>query len=357
MRRACELAARGIGSVSPNPPVGAVLVRDGSTLGEGFHHRRGEAHAEVEALRGVPDATGATLYVSLEPCNHHGRTPPCTEAILGRGIRRVVVGAPDPNPRTDGSGIARLRAAGLEVEVLDDPWAGEIIEPFSIAVRAERPYVTLKMAASLDGYIGPAPGSHWLTGERARMRVRELRVAHDAVLVGAGTVRIDDPQLTPRPHHTRLRPYTRIVACETDPVDPERRIFAPPAHDAQAFAPTIVLAPGGARARFAALERVADVLYVGDAQALQLDLGEALRALKAERGVASVLCEGGPTLGGRLLAQGLVDRLTWLLAPRLLRNERAVPALAGAEFAATRLAFDRCELLGEDVLLTARVHV
>jgi diaminohydroxyphosphoribosylaminopyrimidine deaminase/5-amino-6-(5-phosphoribosylamino)uracil reductase len=357
MRRACELAARGVGSVSPNPPVGAVVVRDGTTLGEGFHHRRGEAHAEVEALRAAGDVNGATLYVSLEPCNHHGRTPPCTESILERGIRRVVVGALDPNPRTDGAGIARLRAAGLEVEILDDPWAGELIESFGIAVASERPYVTLKMAASLDGYIGPQPGSHWLTGEPARIRVRELRIAHDAVLVGAGTVRIDDPQLTPRPHHTRLRPYTRIVACETDPVDSARRIFARPAHDAEAFAQTIVLAPAGARPRFASLEQVADVLYVGGEEDLQLDLALAMQALKAERGLASVLCEGGPTLGGRLLAQGLVDRLIWLLAPRLLRNEHAVPALAGAELGATRLAFDHCERLGEDILLTARVHV
>jgi diaminohydroxyphosphoribosylaminopyrimidine deaminase/5-amino-6-(5-phosphoribosylamino)uracil reductase len=355
MRRACELAERGAANVSPNPPVGAVIVRDGRTLGEGYHHRYGEAHAEIEALRAAGDVAGATLYVSLEPCNHHGRTPPCTEAIIERGISRVVIGALDPNPKTDGAGIARLQAAGIEVAVLEDRWANELVEKFATAIRSSRPFVTLKMASSLDGYVAPAPGSHWLTGPRAREYVRILRATHDAVMVGAGTVRIDDPQLTTRPHFARRRPYLRIVVCESDPVDPERRIFDTPAENPDAFPPTIVLAPRGAARRFAALEPVADVLYVGAEDQTQLDLRAALEMLKAERGVQSILCEGGPTLAGRLLAGGLVQRVVWLIAPVLLRNERAVPVLAGTDLVA-QVRFDRCEHLGDDLLLSAKVE-
>jgi len=355
LRRACELAARGAANVSPNPPVGAVIVRDGRTLGEGFHHRRGEAHAEVEALGGAGDVSGATLYVSLEPCNHHGRTPPCTEAIVERGIARVVIGALDPNPKTGGGGVVRLRAAGIDVEVVDDPWAASLIEKFATAIRSARPFVTLKMASSLDGFVAPQPGSHWLTGARAREFVRMLRATHDAVMVGAGTARVDDPALTTRPHYARRTPYRRVVACETDPVDASRRVFAPPSEAPQAFAPTIVLAPRGAAARFADLEAVADVLYVGRDDATQLDLAAALEALKRERGIESLLCEGGPTLAGRMLASGLVDRVAWLIAPVLLRNERAVPVLAGADLAA-QLRFECCERLGDDLLLSAKVE-
>jgi diaminohydroxyphosphoribosylaminopyrimidine deaminase/5-amino-6-(5-phosphoribosylamino)uracil reductase len=349
------LAARGAANVSPNPPVGAVIVRDGRTLGEGFHHVRGDAHAEVEALAGAGDVSGATLYVSLEPCNHHGRTPPCTEAIVERGIARVVIGALDPNPRTDGGGVARLRAAGIEVETLDEPWAGALIEKFATAIRSTRPFVTLKMASSLDGFVAPRPGSHWLTGDAAREHVRMLRASHDAVMVGAGTVRVDDPQLTTRPHFARRTPYRRIVACETDPVPAGRRVLAAPPGLEQAFAPTIVLAPRGAAARFEPLAPVADVLTVGEDDAAQLDLRAALVALKEERGIQSVLCEGGPTLAARLLASDLVDRVDWLIAPVLLRADRAVPVLAGADLAA-QLHFERCERLGEDLLLSAKVE-
>ena len=331
-------------------------MRDGRTLGEGFHHRRGEAHAEVEALSGAGEVAGATLYVSLEPCNHHGRTPPCTDAIVQRGIARVVIGALDPNPKTNGGGVARLRAAGIEVDVAGDPWAASLIEKFAIAIRSAKPFVTLKMASSLDGFVAPQPGSHWLTGNDAREFVRSLRAHHDATMVGAGTVRVDDPQLTTRPHFTRRTPYYRVVVCETDPVDGAKRIFTKPSEGA-AFAPTIVLAPRGSAARFRDLESVADVLPVGDASATELDLSAALEALKRERGIESVLCEGGPTLAGRMLASGLVDRVYWLIAPVLLRNDRAVPVLAGADLA-TQLRFERCERLGDDLLLSAKVdHV
>ncbi|HTU81557.1 MAG TPA: bifunctional diaminohydroxyphosphoribosylaminopyrimidine deaminase/5-amino-6-(5-phosphoribosylamino)uracil reductase RibD, partial [Candidatus Acidoferrales bacterium] len=253
LQRAYELAARGLGSTAPNPPVGAVIVSGGRIAGEGYHHRAGEAHAEVNALAQAGEAArGATAYVSLEPCNHAGQTPPCTQALLEAGIARVVAGTLDPNPRTDGRGAAFLRERGVWVDVAEDARARELIEPFGRQVRGQRPYVGLKMAMSLDGAIASEPGvAHWLTSDGVRSFVRELRAAYDAVMVGAGTVRVDDPQLTVRPAHHRERPYVRVVLCETGAVDPNRRVFAA----VPGYADTIVLAPAGARTRFAVLER------------------------------------------------------------------------------------------------------
>jgi diaminohydroxyphosphoribosylaminopyrimidine deaminase/5-amino-6-(5-phosphoribosylamino)uracil reductase len=336
-----------------------VLVRDGVTLGEGWHHRRGEAHAEVEALRDARargnDPAGATAYVSLEPCDHFGRTPPCSHALVDARVARVVIGTLDPNPRTAGGGVRRLREAEIAVEVRDDPRAIALLERFRWTITSDRPYVTLKMASSLDGCVAARSGEQlWLTGAAARERVRELRVEHDAVMVGAGTIRTDDPQLTIRPHATRRKPYRRVVVCETDPVPASSRVFAPPADGpADAYARTIVLAPAGSRTRFGPLEALAEVVYAGAPGATTLDLAAALVALR-EREVTSVLCEGGPTLAGRLLAAGLVQRIVWFVAPRFLRGERAVPVLAGAELGGLDgWRFDRIERLGEDVMLSA----
>ena len=339
--------------------MGCVVVRDGVTLGEGWHHRAGEPHAEVEALRDARarghDPRGATAYVSLEPCDHHGRTPPCTHALIDAGIARVAIGALDPNPKTAQSGVRRLRDAGVAVDVADDAAARALIERFRWTIAHDRPYVTLKMAASLDGYVASRPGElQWLTGPLARERVRDLRIEHDAVMVGAGTVRIDDPLLTVRPHATRRKPYTRIVVCETETIAPDSRVLTPPADaPADSYRPTIVLAPRGARATFAPLEPIADVVYAGAGDAMQLDLVAALRALR-ERDIASVLCEGGPTLGGRLLAARLVQRVVWFVAPAFLRTDAAVPALAGADLTGRNgWRFDRIERVGDDMLLSA----
>jgi diaminohydroxyphosphoribosylaminopyrimidine deaminase/5-amino-6-(5-phosphoribosylamino)uracil reductase len=350
LERACELARRGIGNTSPNPPVGAVVVRDGAIVGEGYHHRAGEPHAEVHALNAAGDrARGATLYVSLEPCNHHGRTPPCSNAVAQAGIARVVIGVPDPNPKTGSGGIKYLRERGIDVEIANDGRAHEIIEPFAYAIRAQRPYVSLKMAMSLDGYIASEPGrQEWLTGDEAREFVRELRISHDAVAVGAGTIRIDNPQLTVRPAHHRLREYVRVVACETDAVDPQSAVFMPQ----EGYAKTIVLAPAGAAPRFSELQSIADVVFIGASNELDLDMQAAFRALR-ERGITSVLCEGGPTMAGHLFAGGLVDRFHWLVAPRLLRSENAVPVLSAGALSGLRgLRFDRVEPLGRDLLLS-----
>jgi len=339
MRRACELASRGVGNTAPNPPVGAVLVRDGEIIGEGYHHRRGQAHAEVEALldarRAGLETAGATMFVTLEPCDRTGLTGPCTEALLEARVGRVVIGTLDPTPASGGSGIARLQAQGVDTEVLDDAWAQALIDGFATAVRASRPLVTLKMASSLDGYVAPSVGEqYWLTGQRAREFVRELRIDHDAVMVGAGTVIADDPQLTVRPPHLRLRPYRRVIVAGRRPLDPKSRIFAMP-QDGSVYEPTIVFEPE------APLQE-------------RVDLGEALTALGA-RGFTSVLCEGGPTLATSLLAANLVDRIVWLGAPVFLESAGALPALLSPrrELEAHWI-FERISQLGDDVAVELR---
>ncbi|MDP9025902.1 MAG: bifunctional diaminohydroxyphosphoribosylaminopyrimidine deaminase/5-amino-6-(5-phosphoribosylamino)uracil reductase RibD [Candidatus Eremiobacteraeota bacterium] len=351
LERACELAARGIGSTAPNPPVGAVIVRDGRILGEGFHHKAGLAHAETNALEAAGDVRGATVYVSLEPCDHVGRTPACSQSLIDAGVARVVAGALDPNPRTNGRGIARLRSAGIDAMVVDDARSLHLIEPFAYAVRHNRPYAALKMAMSLDGFITSKPGvQQWITSEDERLYVRDLRIGYDAVMVGAGTVRVDDPQLTVRPEAHRLRPFTRVVACETDTVPASSRVFAP----AEDYAKTVVLAPAGARKRFGNLASVADLLFVGGPSDAHLDLSEAMRALRTH-GIQSVLCEGGPTLGARLIRSGVVDRFYWAIAPVLLGNALAVPVLSSADATpGVRLRFERSECVGEDVVVSGR---
>ncbi len=325
-----------------------------TTLGEGFHRIRGSAHAEVEALddaraRGN-DVRGATMYVTLEPCDHTGLTPPCSLAVAHAGIARVVIGTLDADPRTQGGGVRRLRDAGVVVDMADDALALSLVEEFSCHVVRDRPYVRVKLASSLDGYVAPRPGErHWLTGAEARDYVRELRASYDAVMVGAGTVRIDDPQLNVRPPRARRKPYVRIVACEETPVPHERAIFTA----LEGYAKTIVLAPAGKRDVFASLESIAEVVFVGEPATRTLDLAAAMRALHA-RGIATILCEGGPTLAARLLAAGLVDRVDWLVAPVLLAGPEAVPALANATLAQT-LHFERVAQLGPDALLAAVV--
>ena len=338
LQRAYELAARGAGSTAPNPPVGAVVVAEGRIVGEGYHHRAGEAHAEANALAQAGEAArGATLYVSLEPCVRAGRVPPCAPAIVRAGIARVVAGAIDPNPKNGGLGAAFLRDAGVAFELSGDERARELVEIFAGAIAANRPYVALKMAMSLDGAIASEPDvQEWITSEAERLYVRDLRIAFDAVMVGAGTVRVDDPQLTVRPPYHRLRPFVRVVACETETIAASSRILL----DVEDYAKTIVLAPAGRRVQFDNLDGVAETLFVGDSSDQRLNLTAAMQALRAA-GVTSVLCEGGPTLGAGLIASGVVNRFYWAIAPRLLGNDRAVRVLAGVELrgAAAAAAF------------------
>lgn len=352
LARAYELAQRGAGSTSPNPPVGAVVVAAGEIVGEGYHHRAGSAHAEVNALEQAGGAArGATVYMSLEPCGHMGRTPPCTDALIAAGVERVVAGTVDPAGH---GGAPNLRERNIEVVIADDRVARELVEPFAVATSGRRPYVALKMAMSLDGFVAARPGTRQALSSVAEQRlVHEFRAAYDAVLVGAGTVRVDDPALTVRPPHHRLRPYQRVVMAQTRPISANSRIFSA----AEEYARTIVVAPAASRAVYRELESVAHVLYVNGDDGT-LDLGGAMQQLR-EREICSVLCEGGPRLASALISAGLVDRVYWAIAPRLLANDAAVPVLSGSDLATlpANLQFDRMERLGEDVLLSGALNV
>ena len=318
MRRALELAERGGGRVSPNPKVGAVIVRDGNVVGEGWHAEYGQAHAEVAALLAAgPRARGATAYVSLEPCNHTGKTGPCSEALIAAGVARVVFAAHDPNPNAAG-GAARVAAAGIDVmsgvlerEALDQN------APFFFAARgAERPFVTLKLAVSIDGAIVDAsrePG--WLTGEDARNAVHGLRAESDAIAVGIGTALADDPALTVRHAVPPRRPPLRVVFDRAARL-PRHSQLARTAREL----PVLAFTEGSSPDSEAALRAVGvEIVAVSTA-------GDALRHL-GTRGVRHLLVEGGAALGSSLLAAGLVDRLVIIHAPVIL-GAGALPAFA-----------------------------
>lgn len=351
MRRALKLAARARGRTAPNPMVGAVVVRDGRLVGEGFHPRAGEPHAEVFALRQAGEAArGATLYVTLEPCCHYGRTPPCTAAVLAAGIARVVAAMQDPFPRVSGGGLRLLREAGLTVESgLLQPDAEELNRAYLKAVRTGLPWLTLKMAMTLDGKIATRTGdSRWITSEPARRWVHRLRNWNDAVLVGAGTVRADDPELTAR--LPGARNPLRVIADTHARISRTSRLVATAAE-----VPTLLLAREEATTADleAAGVQVERLPVSGD----RLDLEAALRRLVA-RGVHSVLCEGGGELAAALLERGLVDEVAWFIAPRLVGGRDAPGPLGGpgAERMAEALDLQdvRVRRIGPDLMLTAR---
>jgi diaminohydroxyphosphoribosylaminopyrimidine deaminase/5-amino-6-(5-phosphoribosylamino)uracil reductase len=322
MQRALDLAARGLGRTAPNPPVGAVLVRGGRIVGEGFHTRAGAPHAEIEALRRAGDrARGATLYVTLEPCTHHGRTPPCVDALLPLGLRRVVVAIPDPNPRVRGRGIRRLRRARIPVTVGPGASLARVLTAgYRSRVLRGRPLVTLKLAATLDGRIAAAGGaSRWITGRPARALAHGLRDVSDAVLVGAGTVRTDDPRLTCRlpGGHDPLRVV--LVGSRLD-LPARARVLA------RGGPPTLVVAPRGAsRVRVAALRRRGIDVLLLPATRGHVAFGDLARAL-GSRGVNGLLVEGGGTVAAAALRAGIADRLVLFLAPLLLGGD-GVPAI------------------------------
>jgi diaminohydroxyphosphoribosylaminopyrimidine deaminase/5-amino-6-(5-phosphoribosylamino)uracil reductase len=310
LERALELAELGREQVEhTHPLVGAVVVRNGETVGEGWYAGLGRPHAEVVALEAAGDrARAATLFVTLEPCSHHGATPPCADAVIAAGISRVVAGAVDPNPEVDGRGFARLREAGIEVELVDSWAARRQNEAWRTWISRGRPFVVYKVAVTLDGRVN-VPGSRWVSGEESRRRVHELRAEADAVAVGMGTVRADDPALT-----------ARGVEAETQP----RRL---------------------AFGRGPLAERSELELRSGS-------LEEELAALAGE-GVRTLLLEGGPTLAGAFLAADLVDKLLVFVAPTLA-GAGAGPLASLPE--PRTLRHLSSEQVGEDVLLTAYVH-
>lgn len=358
MGAALALARRGLGNVWPNPAVGCVIVRDGRVVGRGWTQPGGRPHAETEAIaRAGEAARGATAYVTLEPCVHWGRTPPCAEALIAAGVSRVVAAIEDPDPRVAGGGLARLQKAGIAVESgLCADEATEINAGFFRRVRTGRPLVTLKLATSLDGRIATASGeSRWITGPAARERTHLLRATHDAILVGTATVLADDPQLTCRlkglEHHSPVR-----VALD-------RNLVIPPGVHLVAEArqvPTwIVTAPSSDAARREALRRAGvEIIEAAPDAAGQIDLADTLLLL-AERGLTRLLVEGGGRLAAAMLRAGLVDRLVWLHAPLLLGGD-GVPAVnaLGLDVLAKAPVFDllSSEMVGPDLLSTYRLR-
>jgi len=360
MARALELARHGLGLASPNPMVGAVVVADGRVVGEGWHRGPGTEHAEVVALTAAgARAAGATLYVTLEPCSHHGRTPPCAPRVVDAGITRVVAATGDPNPSVDGRGFGLLRAAGVAVAVgVLEASAGQLIEGFATAVTRGTPFVTLKMASSLDGKVAAVDGSsRWITGEEARRDVHRLRAEHDAVLVGAGTALADDPALTVRLDGYAGRLPLRVVLDTSGRVAATGALF-------DGSAPTLVAttarSPAWAREAWAAAG--ARVLVVADDGAGGADLTVLLKHLAGGHDdlppIRSILIEGGPTLAWSAVREGIVDRFVFYLAPKLVGGRDAPGSLSGDGIAtiadAVPLEIGSVEMVGGDVRIVAR---
>lgn len=350
MAHALRLAEQGLYTTQPNPRVGCVIAHGGEVVGAGFHVRAGGPHAEVHALREAGErARGATAYVTLEPCAHHGRTPPCADALVAAGVARVVVAAEDPFPQVAGRGIARLRAAGIAVEAgLMREAARELNLGFFSRIERGRPWLRLKLAMSLDGRTALAGGeSKWITGEAARADVQRWRARSSAILTGSGTVLADDPRLTVRlPEGESFAPPLRVVL--------DRGLRTPAgSHVLDGAAPTLLLhaAAAAAGAHHEAAER--DVLPERDGG---LDLHAAL-GLLAGRGCSEVHVEAGPTLCGALFAAGLVDELLLYVAPLLLgdtaRPLLRLPPLADMAARWRLETLDR-RMLGEDLRLRLR---
>jgi diaminohydroxyphosphoribosylaminopyrimidine deaminase/5-amino-6-(5-phosphoribosylamino)uracil reductase len=347
MRAAMAMGARGAGSTWPNPSVGCVIVASGQIMGVGWTAPGGRPHAETAALAMAGTAArGASAYVTLEPCAHHGETPPCVEALIAAGIARVVIACGDPDPRVNGRGVAMLRAAGIEVVCgIETTAAHDILAPFFCKILRGRPLVTLKLAATLDGRIATASGeSRWITGGEARAEVHRLRGQHDAVMTGIGTVLADDPELTCRVKGFTPRDGVRVVCDSLARTPVGARLFA-------AGGPVWILHSAAApEARLAALTKVRARLIEVAAGPGGVFLPAALSAL-AEAGLTSVFAECGGRLAAGLLRADAVDRLVWFSAPTLLGGDAmaALAALEVAELAAIkRFTPLRRAVLGED---------
>ena len=352
MARALALAAQARGRTSPNPMVGCVVVRDGQVLGEGYHHAAGEPHAEVNAVQAAGDVAGATLYVSLEPCCFEGRTPACTDLLIERRPARVVIAMHDPNPRVSGEGIFRLRNAGIEVEVgVLEQEARRLNEVFCKYVTTGMPFVIAKCGMSLDGKIATRTGdSKWVTGETARRRVHELRNEVDAILVGSRTVMLDDPSLTTRlgsGGDTDTRDPIRVLLDAESYLDATAHVF-----HVESDAPTWVAVPG--HGTFDGADEVLPIPAGADG----LDMRLLMRELAA-REVTSVLIEGGGTTLASAFEAGVVDKVLFFVAPKIIGGRDAITAVEGEGAArmcdAIQLERMRTESLGEDILIEAYV--
>ncbi len=364
LARAIELARNGGGMVKPNPVVGAVVAREGEVIGEGWHERFGAAHAEVNAIEacGMADLSDATLYVSLEPCCHEGKTPPCTDAIVQSGIRRVVVGSDDPTEKAAGRGLGILRDEGVEVVLADGELATSarlLNQAFRKHARVGRPWVLFKSAMTLDGKVATRTGdSQWISGEASRELAHQWRASVDAVVVGIGTALADDPRLTARPdglideleHQPR-----RVVFDSLARLSPSSQLVSA----ALEIPLTVVVSRAAARADTDALEAAGVQVLVATGENEPARVRSALEQLGAI-GVSSALLEGGPHLAGAFLDVGEIDEIRLFLAPLLLGGSAARDPLEGKGVEriseALRALTCECESVGEDLLISARLR-
>lgn len=353
MKRALELALKGEGRTSPNPLVGAVIVKDGIIVGEGYHKQAGGPHAEIMALEqaGIK-ARGANLYVTLEPCNHYGKTPPCTEAIIRGGLKNVYIATLDPNPLVSGKGLNRLKQAGINVYTgLLEKEAQKANEIFLKYIQSKMPFVAIKSACSLDGKIATYQGeSQWITSEKSRNFGHKLRNIYDAIMVGIGTAKTDNPRLNCR--IPGGRDPLRIIVDSKLSISPEARVFTNPSS-----AKTIIATTTQAdSARFKEFKDKGEILVVNEGE--QVDLNKLFKLL-ASRGISSILVEGGGALAGSLLQNELVDKLYLFLAPLLIGGKEAPGLIGGKGFPYLKdtaklknLEFQR---IAEDLLITAYI--
>ncbi|WP_243359669.1 bifunctional diaminohydroxyphosphoribosylaminopyrimidine deaminase/5-amino-6-(5-phosphoribosylamino)uracil reductase RibD [Fundidesulfovibrio terrae] len=360
MARALDLARRGKGATAPNPCVGAVLVRDGQVVAEGWHQRCGEAHAEVNCLADAAsksvDTSSCTLYVTLEPCNHHGKTPPCTLAVLAAGIKKVVVGCADPNPRVEGGGATFLRSKGVDVTVgVLERECLDMIADFRVWQFTPRTYNILKMAATLDGRIASRTGhAAWVSGPESRAAVHELRARVDAVIVGGATLRQDNPQLTVRLEggYGGKQPLAVVVtSLLPEPSAPLALLARRPD---QTIFWTDALNSASVRAE--ALRDLGVRVWELPASGESLDLAAGFAKLRSEAGCFTTLCEGGGRLALSLVKQGVMDEFLYFLAPKVIGDAMAVPVFSGdcveSMEQAVRLRLAGVRPSGQDLLLT-----
>lgn len=361
MQHALALARKGTGLASPNPLVGCILVREGAIVGEGFHQYEWRDHAEIIALKSAGEkARGSTMYVTLEPCNHTGRTGPCTEAIIAAGVQRVVAAMEDPNPVNSGRGFGRLRDAGIEVITgADEDEARRLNEPFACWIRTNKPFVTLKSALTLDGQLAlpgdrikfhkktaKAKRTNWISSEESRAEVHRMRHASDALLTGIGTIQVDDPLLTDRSGLARRKPLLRVVLDAGLSLSPRARIVQTADDDLLVF--TRKRADGR---RIRALEKAGVEVFDADSFMGQINLETVLAEL-GRREVLSVLLESGPTLNGAALAAGIVHKLFLFYAPRI-SGETRVPFAIAPNLKLPPLQRVRTREFGADIALEA----
>jgi len=353
MARALELAKKGEGKTRPNPPVGAVLVRNGKVLGEGYHHRAGAPHAEIEAFKAAGGSVkNATLYVTLEPCSTQGRTPPCTEAIIKSGVQRVVVGVEDPNPRHAGKGLRVLRKHGIKVSVgIGAEEAARLIEPFSLWIHEGRPFVTLKLGLSMDGRIADRKGkSRWITGSVAREWVQNLRRRVDGVMVGGGTVELDNPSLMPRPARGR-KPF-RIIIDSRGRIPANAQIL-----NDRFVKQTLIFVPADyPLKRIEMIRKKGAEVWISSKEKRRVRIQTLMKEL-GHRGLLHILCEGGGEIAAALIAARCVDEFLFFIAPQIIGGRDSIPSIGGKGWllgANPQLDFVKVDRIGMDIAVRAK---